>query len=109
MWSFRSSTVLIAIFLSFLLTSSICYAEEFYVEGEGSSGYVDVDDGYAEGFLEDKDGNEFFVGGDCQDGVVYDGLKFYEGIPEDDEDAFGQKPALLDEDFFGQELDYYNE
>lgn len=67
----------IAIIIAILLMSSTCYADEIYVEGKTSdgttiSGYLETEDyDYAEGYLKDENGNEFFVEGEVQDDTVW--------------------------------------
>jgi len=68
---------LITILIAGLLITFTCYADEIYVEGETSegafvSGYLETDDyDYAEGYLKDENGNEFFVEGEVQDDRVW--------------------------------------
>ncbi len=99
-------TKIVVVAVLVFLMSSVGYAEEIYVEGNGFSGFIRVDEGYAEGFLEDGKGDEIFVEGDFQNGTVYDGLNFYDGIPEAGEDFFDQEAKPLPDDFFGQEEDW---
>ena len=68
---------IIAVIIASLLIAFTCYADEIYVEGETSdgatiSGYLETDDyDYAEGYLEDENGNEFFVEGEVQNDTVW--------------------------------------
>lgn len=68
---------IITIIIASLLITFTCYADEIYVEGKTSdgktiSGYLETDDyDYAEGYLKDENGNEFFVEGEVQDNRVW--------------------------------------
>jgi len=73
----KDDTVRIAIIIASLLITFRCYADEIYVEGETSNGttisrYLETDDyDYAEGYLKDEDGKEFFGEGEVQDDTVW--------------------------------------
>ena len=68
---------IIASIITGLLIAFTCYADEIYVEGETDdgtfiSGFLETDDcDYAEGYLTDEKGNEFFVEGDVQNDRVW--------------------------------------
>ena len=68
---------IITVIIVSLLIAFTCCADEIYVEGETSdgttiSGYMETDDyDYAEGYLKDENGNEFFVEGEVQDDRVW--------------------------------------
>jgi hypothetical protein len=69
--------VIIAIIIASLFIIFTCYADEIYVEGKTSdgktiTGYLETDDyDYAEGYLEDENGNQIFVEGKIQDDTVW--------------------------------------
>lgn len=96
--------------MTFSLMTTLCLAEEIYIENDSHSGYVEMDnDGNIEGFIEDFKGRSVFIEGELLDNIVDDGSNFYDVDPRN-EDFFDQISEFEeDEDFFGQDYEIYLE
>ena len=90
--------------------TTLCLAEEMYIENDSHSGYVEMNsNGNIEGFVEDSEGRSIFIEGELLDNIVDDGSNFY-NIDLRNKDFFDQMPEFEeDEDFFEQEYEIYLE
>lgn len=96
---------------AFFSMTTICLAEEIYIDDDSVSGYVEVDNnGFVEGFIDDLKGKSYFIEGEFCNDTIYDGFKFYDAYPNNETDFFDQTPEFEDDkDFFDQKYELYLE